>query len=34
MSLVLEENFAGVWQRTIHPEQRDITADAARYFSR
>lgn len=32
MSLVLEENFAGVWQRTIQPEQRDLTADVARYF--
>ena len=32
MSLVLEENFAGVWERTIQPEQRSLTPDAARYF--
>jgi hypothetical protein len=32
MSLVLEENFAGVWERTIQPEERGLTPDAARYF--
>jgi hypothetical protein len=32
MSLVLEESFAGVWERTIQANQRDLAPDAARYF--
>lgn len=32
MHLVLEENFAGVWERTIQPGERSLTPDAARYF--
>ena len=32
MSLVLEENFAGVWERTIQAGNRELTSYAARYF--
>jgi hypothetical protein len=32
MNLVLEESFAGVWERTIQPGERSLTPDAARYF--
>ena len=32
MGLVAEENFADVWERTIRPTERNLSADAARYF--
>lgn len=32
MSLVVEEDFSSVWERTIQPTERGLTPDAARYF--
>lgn len=32
MSSIVEENFAGVWERTIRGSQSELTPDAARYF--
>ena len=32
MSMVTDESFAEVWERTIRPDQADLSADAARYF--
>ena len=30
--MVVENNFAGVWERTIEAAHSDLTPDAARYF--
>ena len=32
MSMVTDESFAEVWERTIRPDQADLPPDAARYF--
>ena len=32
MSMVIDESFAQVWERTIQPGQADLPPDAARYF--
>ena len=32
MSMVVAENFAEVWERTVQPEQADLPAEAAQYF--
>ena len=32
MSMVIDESFAEVWERTIQSGQADLPPDAARYF--
>ena len=32
MSMVVDENFAEVWERTVQPSLADLPPDAARYF--
>lgn len=32
MTMVLESNFAGVWERTIKGARSDLAPEAARYF--
>ena len=32
MSMVVESDFAGVWERTIRASRSDLTPEAARYF--
>jgi hypothetical protein len=32
MSMVVDESFAQVWERTVQPGQADLPPDAARYF--
>jgi hypothetical protein len=32
MSMVLESDFAGVWERTVQTAKSDLTPEAARFF--
>ena len=32
MSMLIDESFAEVWERTIQPSHADLPPDAARYF--
>lgn len=34
MSIVMDNSFAEVWERTVQPGTADFTPDAARYFLR